>query len=79
MTARHLTQPVCFSKTVSCVFFQRFHILIVPSKEPEIMYLLSVVTATVATADKCPCKTASCVCSKRFHILIVLSKEPEIM
>ena len=49
-------------------FFRRFHTLIVLSEEPEITYLLSLVTGTVQTESVCPCKT---VYSKWFQILIV--------
>ena len=48
---------------------QNFHILIVLSTEPEIIYLLSLVTATVKTSKLCPCKTFSCLFCKRFHTL----------
>ena len=49
------------------------------SKEQEIIYLLSLVTAKVFIPSKCPFKTLFCFFSKKFHILIVLSKDPEII
>ena len=60
-------------------FSERFHILNDLSKEPEIIYLLLLVTATVLTEPVCPCKTVSCLLTIRFHTLIVVSLEPEII
>ena len=58
------------------VFIQNFHILMVWSKEPETIYLLSFITASLITLSKSPYKIFLFF-SKRFHILIVLSIEKE--
>ena len=59
VTAKVQTGPLCFLKTVSCLFSKRFHTLIFLSAEPEIMYLLSLVTFTHLTQSICPCKSRS--------------------
>ena len=82
VTATLFTQFVCPFNTVSCRLSTRFqkihfsnrsHILIVLSVEPEIMYLLSLVTARVNTEEVCPLNTFFCFLSNTLQILIELS------
>ena len=51
-------------------FFKIYHILIVLSKEPEIIYLLLQVTAKVVTSFKCPFNTFVCLFLKDFTLLL---------
>ena len=48
--------PASPFKIASCFLSNRFQILIVLSLEPEIIYLLSPVTAMQNTLSVCPCK-----------------------
>ena len=64
------TPSKCPRKTASCLFFERFHILIALSLKPEIMYFLSLVAATLFTLPKCSRKTASCLFLKDFRFLL---------
>ena len=79
VTAKLYTESVCPCRTVSCIFFSKFHILIVLSPDPEIIYSLLLVTATLYTSDSCPCKTVTWLLSKKVQTLNELSPEPEII
>ena len=73
------TGKIWASIIISCLFSERFHIMILLSAEPETMCLLSLVKAKVKTVSECSFKTASYRLSKKFHIIMVLSEEPEII
>ena len=51
-------QPVCPFKIASCFLSKKFQILIFLSVDPEIIYLLSSVTAMLETLSVCPCKNS---------------------